>query len=269
MNARMKVAALAGAEEYKNFVENFIRVNRAAGKYHLNLDMPVLIAVTGNGQGNTTYLRLLADVMKEEKILSFSGEEEVFEWRMLFSDREAVQRLVSRMKQAAGFYPYFSGVIGLDLQDLNRFEQLDKGLFELIHQNQNRVLFCLQISEKQGKSFVEDLKEAMSSYAHVETLCLIAKEKDFCQFVRDEFRERGFYLGSGTGEFIPEFVEAAGKSGYRSLSSAINEVIWEKLSANSENIIRPGDLLSYRQKRKTRPAGGRTQKTIGFGAHEQ
>ena len=268
MNARLKIENLAGAEEYKEFTSNLIRVNRMASQHKISLDLPVLITVTGPGQGNTTYMRLLADLLIEEKILSFSGEEEVFEWRFLFSDKEAVQRLIYRMEKAAGFYPYFSGVIGLELQDLDRFDYLDKRLFELIHENQHRVLFCLQISEKQEKSCLQELQEALSVYSHVKTLHLVSKDKDLCQYVRDEFRKRGFFLGNGLNDSIPGFVEAARKNGYRSLNLAIDEVIWEKMSENSGNIIRPYDLHLYRDHQKARNAGKWTQKTIGFGAHE-
>jgi len=269
MSARAEIEKLAGAEEYKSFVTDLIRVNRIARQHKIHLDLPVLITVTGKGQGNTTCLRLLANLLKEEKILQFSGEEEVFEWRFLQADKDAVMRLICRMEQAAGFYPYYSGVIGLELQDLNRFDQLDKRLFDLIHENRFRVLFCLQISEKQEKTFLEDLQETLNEFAHVKTLHLIPKEKDLYQFVRDEFRRKGFYLGNGLSESIPGFVETAGTNGYRSLGHAVNEVIWEKLRKNTGDIIRPIDLQAYRETVRSRSSGKKAQKMIGFGMHEQ
>ena len=269
MTARGEIEALTGAEEYKHFAEELIRVSRTARQRHLTLELPTLVMVTGSGQGNTTYLHLLAGLMREEHILPFSGEEEVFEWRMLMKDGEAVHRLMLRMEQAAGFYPYFSGVIGLELADLEDPEQPDDQLFELIRDNQRRTLFCLRITGKQEKTCLPGLVERLRPYTQVRTLRLMSGREDLCLFVRNEFRQKGFILADGTEEPIRKLVEAAGKEGYRSLRLAVNGIVWKKLNDSNSIQIRPEEILAYHDSlRKTDPEN-RPRKTIGFGAHDK
>ena len=268
MQARKEIEALTGAEEYKRFADELVRVSRTARQRHLEMELPTLVTVTGSGQGNTTCLRLLAALMKEERILPFSGEEEAFEWRMLVNDGDAVARLLVRMEQAAGFYPYFSGVIGLDLDGLEKPEQLDGQLFELIRDNQRRALFCLRISEAQEKC-LPGLLERLRPYTQAIPLRLAAGKEEMCQFVRGEFRRKGFILADGTDEPILKLVEAAGKEAFRSLRTAVSGILWRKLNGSGGILIRPEDILVYHDSLKSAAPESRKQRSIGFGAHDE
>ncbi len=269
MNARMKIEELKGAREYKQLVEELIRVFRVARTQHLEMDMPALVMVTASGMGNTTYLQLLAEMLKDEHLLPFSGEEEVFEWRMLADDENALARLIQRMETAAGFYPYFSGVAGIDLSDYHRAENIDSGLFELIRENRRKVLFCLMITDKQAKSFLPELEEKMRNCAQYKTVHLEAEMEDLCQYIREEFRENGYLLADNLDEPIRKLAETVGKGGYRSLRMAVHDIIWKKLNENSGIQIRADDLDLYRESRKARQDSARSRKrTIGFGSPE-
>lgn len=269
MTTFQRIEMLNGAQEYKKFTEELVRVSEAAKRRHLNLDMPTLILVTKSGLGNTTYLRLLTELIKEERLLPFSGEEDVFEWRLLETDEDPISRLVSRMNEAAGFYPYFSGVIGLELSDYHDFQDLPENLFDLIRENRKKTLFCLMITEKQALSFMGRLERSMRNYTQVRIIRLTATQNELCSYVREEFRRRGFIIRQELDDEISSFVETMGKGGYRSLNLAIDEVIWSKLNHNESSIIEAADLKLFliSTEDKIRTASVK-QRLIGFGAHE-
>ncbi len=267
MDTKGKIRTLNGAQEYKQFADELVRVYQSAGKRHLELELPTLIMRTGSGQGNTTYLRLLADLMKEEHLLSFSGEEDVFEWRMLAEDEEAVHRLMLRMERAAGFYPYFSGIIGLDLSAYKDPDDLPESLFELIRESRNRVMYCLMIPEEIQANRQEALESKLRQYVRVKTIRLSASEREKSQFIQREFLRRGFLLGSNLEEPIRKLVESTGDTGYRGLRLAVDEVIWRKMARNDGLLIEGADLELCLQQGGKEKAGSR-KRIIGFGACE-
>ena len=268
MDAKTKIEVLNGAKEFKQFASELVRVSRAARRRKLKLELPMLIMVTGSGQGNTTYLRLLAELIREECLLPLSGEEEVFEWRMLAEDEEAVHRLMIRMEKAAGFYPWFSGVIGLDLSDYRDPEDMPHTLFELIRENRQRCLFSLMITEKQASRFLGVLEEKMSRCTRVKTIRLTTTDRELCEYVRNEFLRKGFMLASDLDEAIRDFVAEKGGEGYRGLRLAMDEILWQKMDRNDGLLIDAKDLAAGR--RRTREDGARKdqKRVIGFGAHD-
>ena len=268
MSADQEIEGLNGATEYKQFCKEFIRVNRTAKKHRFALNFPALIMVTGSGQGNTTYLNLLAKLMKEEHMLYFSGEEDVFEWRMMDTDEEAISKLLRRMEQAAGFYPYFSGVIGLDLSKLENWNQPDHQLFELIRDHRQKVLFCLQISKNQADSRMAEFEEELRAYVQVKTVNLISSQHEFCQYIREEIKRQGFRLAEGTEEAVRTLAAAVGKGGYRSIQLAVDEIIWKKLSSNNGFVIEAEDLMSYQVVLHRKRENKKAQRLIGFGAQD-
>ena len=268
MDAKTKIAVLNGAKEFKQFTSELVRVSRAAGRRKLELEMPMLIMVTESGRGNTTYLRLLTELIREERLLPLSGEEEVFEWRMLSEDEEAVHRLMIRMEKAAGFYPWFSGVIGLDLSDYAEPEDLPRSLFELIRENRKRCLFSLMITEKQAARFLEGLEEKMSRCTRVKTIRLTATDRDLCGYVRNEFMRKGFMLAPDLDDAIRSFVAEEGGSGYRGLRLAMDEILWQKMDRNDGMLSDAKDLESGRHRTGKAGAKKEQKRMIGFGAHE-
>ena len=268
MDAKGKIEVLNGAQEYKQFASELVRVCHTARRRHLEIELPTLVMVTESGRGNTTYLRLLTELIKEENLLSFSGEEEIFEWRMLAEDEDAVARLMIRMEKASGFYPYFSGVVGLDLSDYKTPEEMPESLFELIRESRRTNLFCLMVSEKQASDFPELLEGKLRIYTRVKTIRLTATDQELCSYVRNELRRRGFLLANDLDEPIRSFVTAEGGNGYRGLHLAIDEMIWRKMDRNDGLLIDAKDLAVS----PSRPAKASQQKArkkvIGFGACE-
>ena len=268
MDAKGKIEVLNGAQEFKQFASELVRVYRAARHRRLELELPTLVMVTESGRGNTTYLRLLTELLREERLLPFSGEEEVFEWRMLAEDEDAVARLMTRMEKASGFYPYFSGVIGLDLSDYKTMEDLPDSLFELIRESRQTNLFCLMIPEEQAADFLDKLEDKLRTSTRVKTIRLTATNQELCGYVRNELRRRGFLLTKDLDDPIRSFVAAEGGNGYRGLRLAIDEMIWRKMDRNDGLLIDAKDLTD-------RPGSpGKTaqqkprKKVIGFGACE-
>ena len=268
MDIKGKIKVLSGMQEFKQFTEELVRVYHAARQKHMELEMPSLVLVTGSGRGNTTCLRLLTELIREEHLLALSGEEEVFEWQMLAEDKEAVLRLMIRMEQASGFYPYFSGVIGLDLSDYRNFEELPPNLFELIRENRQKCLFCLMITEKQASRFLKDLEEKLRTSTRVKTIRLTATEEEMSDHVRNEFLRRGFLLADGLEEAIQTFVKAEGGSGYRGLHLAIDEVIWQKMNRNDGLLIDAKDLTGDPREAGKWAGQKERKRMIGFGACE-
>ncbi len=269
MDAKGKIELLDGAKEFKQFAEELVRVYRTARSKHLELDLPMMIMVTESGLGNTTYLRLLAELMKEERLLPFSGEEEVFEWRMLAEDDDAVPRLMIRMERAAGFYPYFSGVIGLDLSDYEDLKDLPDSLFELIRESRKKNLFCLMITEKQAGKHLDTLEEKLREYTRVKTIRLTVDQKELCGYVRNEFRRKGFLIAKDMDEAIDGFVQAEGENGYRGLRLAIDEVIWRKMYRSDGILIEAADFDFCLHRTEAQKQQKDRKRMIGFGAREQ
>jgi len=270
MSAKDEIRAMTGAEEIQIFAEELMRVGKIARERRLEIEMPAVILVTEEGLGNTTALRKLATLLKEEKLLRFSGEEDLFEWRMLRGDEEGVTRLLSRMEQAAGFYPYFSGVVGLDLSDFSRLEMLDDALLELIRERRKTTLFCLMITPKQAAAELDSLRERLMNYSRVRVLRLNPDREALNRFVKEELQRQGFTLDETGEQMLNQLTGDRHAGGYRGLRLAVTEIIWSRLMENGEPVVRARDIQRYMEMRQSKKeTGGSRRRVIGFGAQDK
>ena len=269
MSVKDEIRAMTGAEEIQAFAEELMRVGQIARERRMDIEMPAVILVTEEGMGNTTALRKLAGLLKEEKLLRFSGEEDLFEWRMLRGDEDGVTRLLSRMEQAAGFYPYFSGVVGLDLSDFSRLEMLDGALLELIRERRKTTLFCLMITPKQAAE-LDCLRERLMNYSRVRVLRINPDREALNRFVKEELQRQGFTLDETGEQMLNQLTGDRYVSGYRGLRLAVNEMIWTRLMENGEPVVTARDIQRYREMRQSqKEAGGSRRRVIGFGAQDK
>ena len=79
------IEALPGMEEMKEFCSRLVQTAENLKGLRLeHVPLPNLVFAAMPGVGTTLHLRLLCDLLKELKLFRFQGEEEYFEYLILF-----------------------------------------------------------------------------------------------------------------------------------------------------------------------------------------
>ena len=138
-----QIDEIPGMDEFKSFCR---RLQCAADKARRNfagsVPLPNLIFAAAPGCGTTLHIKLLAELLKALRLLSFTGEEEFFEWELSDADK-SFDRFLKRVKTAGGFYGQFRGVIGLDIGDLVEMSSspdICERLMEYVNARQGKIL---------------------------------------------------------------------------------------------------------------------------------
>lgn len=214
--------------------------------------LPNLLVLSSSGFGITTVIRLLAGLLQEERLFRFSGEEAFFE-AALTEDEGSFDRLLARIRTAAGFYGRFRGVVGLELPDVSRllaFGNTGRRLMEFVDIEQGRILFVFVLPLKTGKNAVTDFQRQFISRTPLEILRLPFPETDeIIGYIRRRLEYRHMTLTDGAVDSVRAAVNMLRKDshfeGFQSLNNLIDVLIWRKLSQadGGDGVIRQ-DLLN-------------------------
>ena len=265
------IEASSESQEFITFARQLARAGRSARLRHAAPILPTPLLVTGSGMGNTTVLRMLTELLKEEKMLVFSGEEEMFEWRLAPEEDGAVDGLLDRMEEAAGFYPVFSGVIGLDMTAAEKFDATDVRLLSLIRENCGHILFVPMVSRDISPQQVKRLEEQLAEHVQVCTVHLSLDRDAARSFLREEFHRQGFLLSAEAEELLEQVAAIPEKTDYRGLQLAVTEIIWRKAMEKEQKMITGPEIQAWLEERvrDSGKSGSTTGKRmIGFGSQE-
>ena len=232
-----KILALQGMEEFKGFCEKLLRTAENMKNMGMRqVPLPNLIFAADPGCGVTLHIRLLTDLLKELKLLRFIGEEECFEWA-ISDEKEGMDRLIMRMRRAAGFYGQFCGVVGLDMGRLikNADEEpsMDK-LMEFVESRKGQVLFIFILPLQKTESIQSQFQGRFASFTPVELIHMPFPVDEAQYYITDELFGRGFIVTNGAQQALKRAVKALSQSasfeGYQTLRNLTDEIIWHKLS---------------------------------------
>lgn len=232
-----KILALQGMDEFKEFCEKLLRTAENMKSSNIRrIALPNLIFAADPGCGVTLHIRLLVDLLKELKLLQFMGEEEYFEW-MISDEKEGLDRLIMRMRRAAGFYGKFCGVVGLNvsmlIKDQDDVPPMDK-LMEFVESRQGQVLFIFIIPLQKTESIQSQLQGRFASFTPVELIHMPFPVDEAQYYITDELFGRGFIVTNGAQQALKRAVKSLSQSpsfeGYQTLRNLTDEIIWHKLS---------------------------------------
>jgi len=232
-----EIDLLPGMDEFKAFCR---RLQLAAENARANslgrIPLPNLIFAAAPGCGTTLHIRLLAELLKATKLLSFTGEEEYFEWA-LQEHNDELNRLFRRIKAAGGFYGQFRGVVGLDvselLDDRDDAGTMDR-LMEYVEARQGKIVFVFIIPDDTPERILRQLIGRFASISPVEVIHMPFPAEEARQYLAGQLKARGYQITDGATALLENAVQKLSATeefeGYQTLLNLTDEIIWHKVS---------------------------------------
>ena len=233
-----KIDDLPGMEDFKALCHRLHTATENANRLHLErAPLPNLIFAAAPGCGVTLHIRLLADLLQSLRLLQFTGEEEYFEWTMT-DDAKSFDRLLLRVRTAAGFYGQFRGVVGLDLSNLlkngDSLPEMDR-LMEYIDARQGKIVFVFIIPDTVPERTVNQLLGQFASITPAELIRMPFPTEEAKNFVVERLRLRGFTLTEKACKMLENAVARLSENrefeGYQTLINLCDDIIWRRLSS--------------------------------------
>ncbi len=252
-----------GAEELKSFADKLVitaeNAKARSSKYPL---LPNLIFSCAPGCGVSSFIRKLASLIRDLKLMRFSGEEECFELiisdtekaakKVLLDEDRNIKNLLNRITTAAGFYSDFRGLIGLDMTSLFK-EDMDfskiSQLMDFVDIHQGKILFVFIVPIDPPSDALSDFLHQFSNRTPVEYLRLPFPETvEILEFIRLRLSRSNMSLTDEAALYLTGIVEELRKDnqfkGYQTMKTLIEELVWHKLSSSTgkDGVIDSGDL---------------------------
>lgn len=233
----VEIDRLPGMDEFKALCR---RLQLAADNAHKNslgrIPLPNLIFAAAPGSGTTLHIRLLTELLKTLKLLSFTGEEEYFEW-VLSEGEKAFDRFLLRVKAAGGFYGQFRGVIGLDVSQLtderDEFNIMER-LMEYMDARQGKILFILIVPDDTQEHVLQQLLGRFASISPVELIRMPFPREEAKEYVAQLLMSKGFTLSEAAQAALRYAVKQLSDSeefeGYQTLQNIADVIIWHRVS---------------------------------------
>lgn len=254
-SALREIEALCGMEEFKSFSRRLCRAGERLRQSRLaSLPLPELIFTVDSGCGISLHIRLLTELLEQQGLFPFVGEEKYFEWSLenYSSDFDS---LLERIRVAGGYYGRFRGVIGLELSGLTEpardgeedlcFERL----MEYCAMFRGEILFIFVLPRTMAKQKLEPFISSVRSRLPVEIVDMpFPQTEEICAYTERLLQDRGFVVESEAsallGQALDELRALTAFDGYRTVINLADEILWRKLSGESLKIgcIEPEDL---------------------------
>lgn len=232
-----RINALPGMEEFKAFCGRLVQTaNNMKALNIKSIPLPDLIFAADPGSGVTMHIQLLSELLKEQKLMQFIGEEEYFEWS-LQNEQNSLNQFFIRVRRAAGFYGKFQGVIGLEIKALLSREKghalLDK-LMEYVTSQQEKILFVFVIPYQTPKKIQSQLIGRFASYSPVELISMPFPVNDALYYITDELSAKGFNVTEEAQQVLKSAIKSMSAShqfeGYQTLQTLTKEILWRRMS---------------------------------------
>lgn len=246
-----RVEQLPGMEDFKDLCARLRMAAENITRQQLrSVPLPNLIFAAAPGCGITLHIGLLTELLKSLRLLDFAGEEEYFEWA-LADDEKDFDRFLLRVRQAAGFYGQFHGVIGLDisamLEDRDQLPDMAR-LMEYMEARQGKIVFVLIVSDHTSESTLRQLLGLFASITPAELVRMPFPYREAQAYITGQLQRKGFSVSPDAQEILADtVVRLSGTDafeGYQTLQNLAEEIIWRKISAGTmDNAqITGGDL---------------------------
>ena len=230
-----QIDALPGMEDFKALCR---RLQTAAGNAVLpsQIPLPNLIFAAAPGCGTSLHIHLLTQLLKALRLMTFTGEEECFEWA-LANKEPNFDRFLQRVKSAGGFYGQFRGVIGLDisvlLEESDDYQTMPR-LMEYVEARQGKILFVFIVPEDTSERTLRQLVGSFASITPVELVRMPFPADTAHRYVTDQLKSRGYRLTRDAAARLKDAISKLSANeefeGYQTLLNLTDEIIWHKLS---------------------------------------
>lgn len=237
-NAYREIEQLCGMDEFKAFARKLVHCAHNMEKTSIRaLSLPNLIFATVPGCGVTLHIRLLTDLVEQLRLMPLVGDERFFEWTIDQSE-ESFDRLLKRIRRAAGFYGQFRGVVGLDISRVS--DKTDavpamERLMEYVDATQGMILFVFIIPLDTSEQSRRQLLAGFSDKTPVELIRMpFPDDRAVLDYVCGELSKRGFAVAPEAGDIIrsevTQMIRTPGFEGYQTLQNLTDEIVWRKVS---------------------------------------
>lgn len=232
-----EIYALPGMDEFKALCARLrVAADNTSRQSLGRIPLPNLIFAAAPGCGTTLHIRLLTELLKGLKLMSFTGEEECFEW-VLTDEEKAFDRFLRRVKVAGGFYGQFRGVIGLDVSELmdvsDGFNIMER-LMEYMEARQGKILFILITPDDTQEHVLQQLLGRFASISPVELIHMPFPREEAKEYVAQQLMRKGFTLSEAAQAALRYAVSQLDDSeefeGYQTLQNIADVIIWHKVS---------------------------------------
>ncbi|MBR4082454.1 MAG: hypothetical protein IKK21_11780 [Clostridia bacterium] len=248
----LQIDTLPGMEEFKSLCRRLqLEADNARGRLHGRLPLPNLIFAAAPGCGITLHIRLLTELLKSLRLLSFTGEEECFEWVLGEGDK-SFDLFLRRVKSAGGFYGQFRGVIGLDVSELvneeSDFPALER-LMEYVDARQGKIVFVFVVPDDTPPRILRRLTARFASISPVEVIHMPFPTEEAKSYLTLQLASRGYKIAPSAHALLEDAVRKLSATdrfeGYQTLLNLTEEIVWHKLSRPSANTIITADDLAF------------------------
>lgn len=253
--AYQKIMALRGMTEFKELAERMRTLAENRRKLSTaRLQLPNFVFASDPGCGVTTHLKLFTQLLYELNLQRFEGDRRCFEAILdhnAFKDGN-FDALLGKLRDQAGFYRHFCGVVGIEIDDwVDDFfaDELDR-LLQFADDVFGQVLLVFEVGLRSDEQLA-GLVKRLSLQMPLEVVRFpLPSAEELCQYLRDFLIRRGFEVPEETTqklrEVMPELMCVYGFDGFQTLDNMADEIIYHYVSRTpvSGRII-PADALNF------------------------
>ena len=271
-----------GMTQLKTLVKKWQTLSESITSKPSNLPilLPDLFLVSHSGSGRTLLVRLLADYLSyNEKLMDFYGDVKYFEFLLNYCAPNEhfteIQRLMTEVRNAAGFRNEFKGIIFIDIDEWvgHCEEKHFIDFLEYLSDNSDTWLVILSVSA-QDDHRIDAMLSVVSSYLRIEAITIDKPTvTELSTYLFDTITAYGFRLDPNAKSLLTASVDELSQNthfdGYKTVKRFAQDILYSVYSNGKEGqlLLTDKDLLDFayngnyisRMKQKIAPV-----KKIGF-----
>lgn len=247
--AYQQIKKLDNANQLNDFAEQLLRLKaKRRSRPEMPLLLPNLVVKTIPGCGTGQHIRLLAQLLEEEGLLLFNGEEKVFEW-IITQEDVSFDPLLGRVQAAGGIYGSFCGVVVVELSAAlqNPWPASFLRLRDYVAAQQGRIMFVFLVPINTASDLIQQLLVDLSCRTPLAVIDIPWLSDDCAvSYITDELKKRGLSVNKDVpqliGNTLRQITSHPNFRGYHTLQSLVDEFTWYVASRKRKDLhINPKD----------------------------
>lgn len=250
---------LRGADELKAIINKWETLSRNIEKYPLDapIVLPDLFLYTRSGNGNTTFLSLLAGYLDSKKnLMSFYGDVKFLEFKLDYCSPDSkfseIYRFMDAVRVAAGFRNEFKGIVRINVNDWlgHHKEKYFREFLNYLNGNTKSWLVILTVSSVDKLEKAKEMESVVSMYLRIETVTLSSPtDQEFVDYSNDFLAKYGFKLEESAEAVILESISVLRNNvyfnGYHTVADMCNDIVYSLFSkAEANDRLITADMIS-------------------------
>lgn len=205
-------------------------------RHSLNLTIPNLIVETSDSIPSKMILQQITELISTLNLIRFVGEDRYIcvEYK---DDESSLYSLVSSIRNAAGFYGEFRGVVGIKLNKLLMPEYYEY-LFLLIQQH-SEIIFLLFLPSKEKETSKRALKNELMKRTPIQHIEIQHQSiPNMVSLIQKELHNKGFSLSQDSFSVLQQAITILAQNkcflGKDTLIQLAESIAWKMLEKSGE-----------------------------------